>query len=99
MPDIVNRLRYIARDNPTYEVSIMEEAAAEIERLREKCDQQAMFLRRLTPEKFPDTFFVSGESGTRDENGLPEYVHIVPAYGLDWHMMYKRTDKTWGPQW
>lgn len=99
MPDLVNRLRYIARDNPTYEVGIMEEAATEIERLRKENELMANFLKRLTPEKYPDTLFISGISGTKDENNLPEYIHVVPAYGVDWHMMYQRTDKTWGPQW
>lgn len=97
-----DQLRIIAnsfRNSNIFDTRVLFKAADELERLTEKANSQANVLRRLNPENFPDTFFISGESGTRDENGLPEYVHIVPAYGLDWHMMYKRTDKTWGPQW
>lgn len=46
--DIVERLRICAKFDPD-----QAEAADEIERLREKCDKQAMLLRRLNPENFP----------------------------------------------
>lgn len=71
----------------------------EIQRLSEKCDRQAMILRRLNPETYPDTYFISGEYGPKDPNGLPEKICVVPAYGLDWHMIYERTEKTQGPEW
>ena len=71
----------------------------EINRLKEKCDKQAMILRRLTPENFPDTYFICGEAGTKDMNGLPEKILVVPAYGVDWNMTYQRTDKVFGPEW
>jgi hypothetical protein len=71
----------------------------EIVRLREKCDRQAMILRRLTPENFPNTYFICGEAGERDINGLPEKILVVPAYGVDWNMTYQRTDKVFGPEW
>lgn len=77
----------------------LEAANDEIERLREKCDKQAMILRRLTPDKFPDTFFIHGHLGTKDQNGLPEKLLVVPAYGCDWSQIYVKTDKTTGPEW
>ena len=72
---------------------------AEIERLREKCDNQAMILRRLTPEKFPDSIFIHAELGTKDANGMPEKLLVVPAYGCDFSYIYERTEKTTGPEW
>lgn len=74
-------------------VRLAREAQAEIERLREKCDQQAMILRRIYIEKYPDTWFVCGEGGPKDTNGLPERIHVCPAYGCDWSVTYiKVTD-------
>ena len=75
------------------------DAVKEIERLREKCTKQAMILRRLTPENFPDTYFICGEAGEKDQNGLPAKIMVVPAYGVDWSMVYERTDKSFGPEW
>lgn len=71
----------------------------EINRLKEKCDKQAMILRRLTPENFPDTYFIYGDGGTKDDNGMPERIYIIPAYGCDWSQVYVRTDKVTGPEW
>lgn len=69
---------------------------AEYERLEEKCDKQAMILRRLNPENFPDTLFISGILGEKDANGLPKYIEICPAYGVDWTVIYEKTDKIIG---
>ena len=71
----------------------------EIERLKQKCDKQAMILRRLTPENFPNTYFIHGDGGTKDINGMPERIYVVPAYGCDWSQVYERTDKVTGPEW
>lgn len=71
----------------------------EIDRLKDKCDKQAMILRRLNPEKFPDTYFIYGDGGTKDDNGMPERIYIIPAYGCDWSQVYERTDKVTGPEW
>lgn len=71
----------------------------EIERLKKKCDKQAMILRSLFPDKFPDSYFICGEAGEKDQNGLPAKIMVVPAYGVDWSMIYERTDKATGPEW
>ena len=74
-------------------------AIQEIERLTKKCDMQANILRRLTPDKHPDTLFISGVFGDRDSNNMPERLLVVPAYGVDFSYIYQRTDKTTGPEW
>lgn len=77
----------------------IEELEAEIERLTKKCDTQANILRRLTPDKFPDTLFISGVLGERDGNNMPQKLLVVPAYGVDFSYIYERTEKTTGPEW
>jgi len=69
---------------------------AEIERLKEKCDKQAMILRRLFPEKYPDTLFISGVLGNKDHNNMPERLLVCPAYGVDFSYAYEYTGKTMG---
>jgi hypothetical protein len=89
-----------ARDASDSEVyAVLVDAAKEIERLREKCDRQAMILRRLNADKHPDTYFISGESGNKDQNGMPKHIWVVPEYGVDWHMVYERTEIASGPGW
>jgi hypothetical protein len=71
----------------------------EIERLTKKCDMQANILRRLTPDKFPGTLFISGVLGEWDGNNMPQKLLVVPAYGVDFSYIYERTEKTTGPEW
>jgi hypothetical protein len=77
----------------------LEEYRRDVERLREKCDKQAMILRRLAPEKFPDTLFISGVLGKRDQNNMPEKLMVVPAYGVDFCYIYEYNGKTMGTEW
>ena len=77
----------------------IEKAIKEIERLRNKCDMQAMILQRLTPETHPGVYFIHTEIGNKDANGMPEKLLVVPAYGVDYSYVYKRTAMTTGPEW
>ena len=77
----------------------VDDLEVEIVRLRAKCDMQANILRRLTPDKFPDTLFISGVLGERDFNNMPQKLLVVPAYGVDFSYIYERTEKTTGPEW
>lgn len=39
-------------------------------------------------------YFLTGGHGATNENFLPEYVTICPAYGAGWEQVYKRTEQT-----
>jgi hypothetical protein len=39
-------------------------------------------------------YFLSGGYGEVDENLLPEFVRICPAYGCAWEQVYVKTNKT-----
>ena len=41
------------------------------------------------PEK-SGQYFICGECGVRDEMGLPEYISVCPAFGLDGFASYKK---------
>lgn len=106
MTDIVERLRLMLACDPDCEgrchdcpTSVASDAANEIERLREKCDKQAMILRRLNPENFPDTYFICGEAGKKDQNGMPQKIMVAPAYGVDFSYEYVYNGRVTGPEW
>ena len=56
-----------------------------------------LYLKTSYPEK-SGNYFICGEGGIKDDNGLPERLHICPAYGCDWMQIYERTDRTTGPE-
>lgn len=39
-------------------------------------------------------YFLAGGHGSTDENLLPQFIRIVPAYGCAWEQIYEKTDKT-----
>lgn len=50
-------------------------------------------------EKLGDIYFICGEGGEKDQNNLPQQIHICPAYGVDWFQIYEKSDRTFGPEW
>lgn len=48
----------------------------------------------LLAEKLSNTFFICGEGGKTDNNGLPERIFVTPAYGVDWFQVYNKSDLT-----
>ena len=58
--------------------------------------KQYQLLRKIflhtNPEKFKGVYFICGEGGTKDNLGLPEYITICPAHGVDASLtkLYKR---------
>ena len=49
--------------------------------------------RHAKPE-MTGAYFLTGGHGDKDENGVPMYVEICPAYGCGWTYIYEKTDKT-----
>lgn len=52
----------------------------------------------LIAEKMGNIFFICGESGEKDNNNLPDRIHVCPAYGVDWFQVYEKTDVISGPE-
>lgn len=100
--DVIEQLRedkrnaamdYLALD------ALLEMHLTEIERLKKKCDKQAMILRSFFPDKFPDSYFICGEVGEKDQNGMPKKILVAPAYGVDFAYEYEYAGKVSGPEW
>lgn len=55
--------------------------------ITEKEFKQFELLKKIfihtNPEKFEGVYFICGESGSKDGNGLPENIMVCPAYGAD----------------
>ena len=66
----------------------------EIERLVDKCDRQAMVIRRIYVDEYPDTWFAWHGFGEKDRNNLPQYIEVVPAHGVGWTQVYEKTERT-----
>lgn len=69
------------------------DAVNEIEELTGLLEKQQQIIRRVYVEHFPNTWFVTSGYGEKDQSGLPQFVEIVPAYGVGWSQVYEKTDR------
>jgi hypothetical protein len=67
--------------------------------LKELRKIKSLIKHSVMVERMGGIFFICGEGGEKDDNGMPKQVHICPAYGVDFFYVYERTDKTFGPEW
>jgi hypothetical protein len=69
---------------------------AENEKLRKALDiyqRERDRFKHATPE-MSGAYFLSGGHGPKNDNQMPQFVEIVPAYGCGWSMIYENTGRT-----
>lgn len=73
-----------------------EQLIEHIEKLHRALDiyerERARFLH-AHPE-ITGAYFLAGGYGDTDDNELPQFVRICPAYGCAWEQVYEKIDKT-----
>ena len=84
---------------PSSMVSRLDAALAEAEEYKKRYEAAMKVVRSTYAEKFPDTYFITGELGLKDHNNMPAKILVCPAYGLDFTYVYERTEKVSGPEW
>ena len=74
---------------------MLKDAIDEVVRLREENEKMKYFLRHnVFAEKKFGVYFVCGEGGDKDRNGMPEQIYVCPAYGSDVIYRYNRMDSS-----
>lgn len=68
---------------------------AEIEKLRKALDLYQRERDRFKHAKAEMTgaYFLAGGHGPKDDNYMPQFVEICPAYGCAWVMIYEDTGR------
>jgi len=75
---------------------VMAELEAENEKLRKGLDiyqRERDRYKHATPE-MSGAYFLTGGHGPKDDNQMPQFVEVVPAYGCGWSMIYEDTGRT-----
>ena len=71
------------------------ELEAENEKLRkgfEIYEREHNRYKHATPE-MSGAYFLTGGHGPKDDNQMPQFVEVVPAYGCGWSMVYEDTGR------
>ncbi len=92
--ELLKKLRSGVPGGDSTFAEVMNEAADEIEAVTTIMAKQQQIIRRVYADKFPNTWFVTSGYGEKDQSGLPQFVEIVPAYGVGWSQVYEKTDRT-----
>ena len=50
-------------------------------------------------EQLEGVYFICGEGGEKDPMGLPEFISVCPAFGLDGFAYYKKHTEYSAPEW
>lgn len=70
--------------------------AGELSDLRKLRD---IIRHEVLAEKLGNIYFIAGNAGKIDINGLPDKILVCPAYGVDWSQVYSKTEETVGAEW
>jgi hypothetical protein len=62
----------------------------ELKALRDENVRLKTMIRHAIAER-TGVYFICGEGGTRDSNGLPPMIMICPSYGADGFAVYTKT--------
>lgn len=83
------------QDGQHWALDRIEELEAENEKLRKGLEfyQRERDRFRHTKPDITGEYFLTGGYGDKDNNFLPEYVRICPAYGCAWEQVYHKTNK------
>lgn len=74
-------------------MSSLEEENRKLRKALELYERERERFKHSYPE-MTGAYFLTGGHGDVDNNQLPEYVRICPAYGCAWEQVYVKTDRT-----
>ena len=86
----------IMEEEPGRVHSVVEELCDENIKLRKALDvyeRERNRFKHAKPE-MTGAYFLAGGHGPKDDNQMPQFVEIVPAYGCGWSMIYEGTGRT-----
>lgn len=86
----------IMEEEPGRVHSVVEELCDENIKLRKALDvyeRERDRFKHAKPE-MTGAYFLAGGHGPKDDNQMPQFVEIVPAYGCGWSMIYEYTGRT-----
>jgi len=76
-----------------YENMAQAKVIQKLEKALEAYQRERARFRHAHPE-ISGAYFLAGGHGLKDDNELPQFVEICPAYGVGWIQIYERTDRT-----
>ena len=70
--------------------SVVKEYIESLEKQLALLEKVKTILIHSKAEQLEGVYFICGEAGEKDPMGLPEFISVCPAYGLDGFAYYKK---------
>ena len=82
----------IAELAPQARIEMLEAENIKLRKALDLYQRERDRFRHNKPE-ISGAYFLAGGHGVADDNFLPQFVQICPAYGCDWVQIYEKTDR------
>ena len=77
---------------PQARIEMLENEVKNLRKALEIYERERNRFRHAKPEMTGE-FFISGYHGPKDDNVMPQFIEICPAYGVGWVMIYEDTGR------
>ena len=78
---------------PQARIEMLENEVKNLRKALEVYERERNRFKHAKPE-MTGAYFLAGGHGPKDDNQMPQFVEIVPAYGCGWSMVYEYTGRT-----
>ena len=78
---------------PQAKIEMLEHENKQLRKALEIYQRERDRYKHATPE-MTGAYFLTGGHGPKDDNQMPQFVEVVPAYGCGWSMIYEDTGRT-----
>lgn len=76
-----------------HKIDVLEDEIDKLKKGLEAYQRERDRYKHAKPE-ITGAYFLAGGHGPKDDNMMPQFVEIVPAYGCGWSMIYEYTGRT-----
>lgn len=76
-----------------HKIDVLEDEIDKLKKALEIYQRERDRFKHAKPE-ITGAYFLTGGHGPKDDNQMPQFVEIVPAYGCAWSMIYEDTGRT-----
>jgi hypothetical protein len=80
-------------DSLREEIANLKTVNEKLHKALEIYERERIRFKHAKPEMSGE-FFIAGYHGPKDDNVMPQFIEVCPAYGVGWVMIYEDTGRT-----
>jgi len=77
---------------PQAKIEMLENEVKNLRKALEIYERERIRYKHAKPE-MTGAYFLAGGHGPKDDNQMPQFIEVCPAYGVGWVMIYEDTGR------